>query len=324
MGSLYSGTAFFFSPTPITAVIAQGQEEEGEEEQIIISNDNFQNYTRYGEYTKFDYIQTYTPLKLFDNLLPNQNITHTYWSEFGNAGFTIFLKSPLQKSVCSVEIYDKEPRNAQVVLKLGNEKRVIQGKLNATLNSINLLECVKDVQKIKFDVKANNQWTTLAEIKLFSKQKLPPIEPPYTCPAGQHFDIAQNKCVPDSIPPPPLLPPPPPPSPSNNATTTTTTNTMTTITNSTLKFDVSNSTLEINADTTSDILINVGEGGGNVTIIAPPLQQQPEQAQTQEQQDNDNDNDKDKKEDNDKKLKKQQQQQQQQKEKDDNEKEGDN
>jgi hypothetical protein len=46
-----------------------------------------------------------------------------------------------------------------------------------------------------------------------------PVNPPPTCPAGQHLDPVTNQCVPDVGPPPP--PPPPPPGPITSTGTLT-------------------------------------------------------------------------------------------------------
>ncbi len=213
--------------------------QEQEKQQVIIT-DNIKNYSIYGnDKVSSDYREIYTPLKAFDNLEPNAQVTHTYWSDYGDAGFIVNLKGNLDRAICSAEILQPTPRNAPFLLTLNSKS--VEGVLDATTKTVSFPECVKNVNEIKLDVKAPDKWTTLSEIKLFTNKIIPPVEPPI-CPPGTYWDSTLKKCV-ENVPG------------KINQTIL--------VTNSTINFDVVNSTLKINADNVSSIIIDVNDA--NVT-----------------------------------------------------------
>ena len=230
-------------------LVAQQAQAQTTKEQIIIKN-NISKYTDYGEYLKQIYRDEYTPLKAFDNLLPTNQITTTLWSQFGNAGFVVDLKNSINQPVCYAEIVVLEPRNAPFLLTVGD--KAVEGKLDSTLTQVNFPECVTNANQIKFDVKSD-YWTSIAEIKLYTDNIVPPIEPP-VCPPDSYWDEKLKECV-------AII------SPISNGTT---------IVNSTITLNVSNSTVTVNADETSKVVAT--------TPIGTPLNEEDEDDDDDEQE----------------------------------------
>lgn len=216
--SLLFGTATIFGQQPI------------EKEQIIIKY-NLKQYTDYGNYPQSDYRDVFNPFKAFDNQLRTETVKNSAWSQLGDSGFTVTLNNPLDKPICSAEINVYNPQNSPFLLTIGNKS--IEGVLDSTLKQVSIggNECAGNVDKIKLDVKATGKWTSISEIKLFTEKKIPPIEPP-VCPPGSYYDDKLKQCVQVS-------------NPING----------TVITNSTIALNVSNSTVTVNADDSSNIVI---------------------------------------------------------------------
>lgn len=215
--------------TLFTASVTTFSQEE-KVKQIILT-DFIKQYSDYGQHDDPAYRETYNVLNLFDNQV---NTTYSFWSQLGDAGFVADLKGPMDQQVCSAELYVFNPQNSPFVLRFG--EREITGSLDSTVKKIDIPSCVKQVDEISFDVDGSTstdlesaKWTTIEEIKLFTKDIIPPV-----CPPNTKWDPNTQKCVP--IDPPPV----------NNGTN---------ITNSTLTFNVSGSTITINADETSKIII---------------------------------------------------------------------
>ena len=268
--------ALLFSVTIATITITSAIGQEQEKQQIIIT-DSIKNYSIYGsDKVSSDYREIYTPLRAFDNLEPNAQVTHTYWSDYGDAGFIINLKGKLDRAICSAEILQPTPRNSPFLLTVGSKS--VEGVLDSTTKQVSFPECVKNVNEIKLDVKAPNAWTTLSEIKLFTNKKIPPVEPPI-CPPGTYWDSTLKKCVEDV------------PGKINQTIL---------VTNSTINFDVVNSTLKIHADKVSSIIIDVNDANvtttnSNNTNINPSAAKTPigtPLPESSEDEDNKNDNDK--------------------------------
>lgn len=231
-----------------------------EQKQIIIQ-DNIKNYTIYGsDKLKPGYADTYNPTNLFDNLLPNATVTSTMWSDYGDAGFIVNLKNQLNKPICSAEIFVFSPKNSPFLLTLGNQ--AVEGVLDSTKIPISFEDCVKNLKTIKFDVKAKDKYTSLQEIKLFTEEKIPPIEPPI-CPPKSYWDDKLKICVEIT-------------NPVNG----------TSIVNSTISMKVSNSTINILADSTNNKINN--------TLPVPPIivEDQDQEEDNKDQNDNDEENNK--------------------------------
>lgn len=201
-----------------------------EEIKQIILTDFIKQYSDYGQHTDPPYREIYNVLNLFDNKV---NTSYSFWSQLGDSGFVADLKGPMDQQVCGAELYVFNPQNSPFVLRLGDKE--ITGSLDSTVKKIDIPDCVKQVNKISFDVDGSTstdlesaKWTTMEEIKLFTKEIIPPV-----CPPNTKWDSNTQKCVP--IDP-----------PVNNGTN---------ITNSTLTFNVSGSTITINADETSKVII---------------------------------------------------------------------
>lgn len=250
-----------------------------EKEQVFIK-DNIKNYTGYGsDQISSDYRDIYNPAKAFDNLLPTTEMPNAMWSDYDNSGFIIHLQNKLDKSICSADILQSTPKNSPFTLTVGS--KTVEGVLDSTLKSVTFPECAKNVEQIKLNVKAPEKWTSISEIKLFSEKKIPPPEPP-VCPPGTYWDSNLEKCV-ENIP-----------NPVNQTIL---------ITNSTINFDVTNSTLKIKADKVTDIIIDVND----VNVTTTNSNNTNYNAQSSSQQTtpigtplNDNDNNEDKEDDNNK------------------------
>lgn len=284
--------------TTIVGVIAVAN---GEKQQFTIQQDNFNNVSSYGEKTDNKlYTEFYNAKKAFDGLVNEDS----YFAQLGKAGFDVKFDK-LNKSVCWAEIgvlkpQQKVPFNIVFFNDKGNNKS-FNGILDKQITTLDFTglnnKCLPNLNEIKFDVNGkSNQYTAVSEIKLFEDSKVPPIEPP-VCPDGQKYDPNTKKCV--------DINPPEPPKPNQTAS----------ITNSTINFVVSNSTVNLKADSTSDVVISV-EAGGNVTtvtdnstIITPqiptttttpigtPLPPQEEKEEESQEDDNKEDNKKDSKKD---------------------------
>lgn len=210
------------------------------EKQQIIIKDNIKSYEDYGLETSTDYIETFTPPKVFDNLLLSPQVKNTAWSQRGDAGFIVNLNNVLSQPICSAEIITKGPMNSPFLLTIGNKS--VEGLLDTTQKTVSFgPECAKAVELIKFDVKqAFDVWSPIEEIKLFTEKVIPPIDPP-VCPPGTYYDANLKKCVQIE-------------NPIENGTA---------IVNSTISLTVSNSTITINADENSKVIAN------NPTILSP-------------------------------------------------------
>jgi hypothetical protein len=202
-----------------------------EEINQVILTDFIKQYSDYGQHTDPAYREIYNVLNLFDNKV---NTTYSFWSQLGDSGFVADLKGPMDQQVCSAELYIFNPKNSPFVLHIGNKE--ITGSLDSTFKKIDIPNCAQQVDKISMDIDGSTstdiesaKWTTIEELKLYTKKIIPPV-----CPPNTKWDSGQQKCVP--INPPPV----------NNGTD---------ITNSTLTFNVSGSTITINADETSKVIV---------------------------------------------------------------------
>src|SRR5688572_12215927 len=198
-----------------------------EEVQQIILTDFIKQYTDYGQHADPDYREIYNVLNLFDNKV---NTTYSFWSQLGDSGFVADLKGPMEQKVCGAELYVFNPQNSPFVLRLGDKE--ITGSLDSKVKKIDIPECIKQIDKISLDIDGststdleNAKWTTMEEIKLFTKNII--------CPPNTKLDPNTQKCIPIDLP-------------DNNGTD---------ITNSTITLNVSSSTITINADETSKVII---------------------------------------------------------------------
>jgi hypothetical protein len=201
-----------------------------EEVQQVILTDFIKQYTDYGQHADPAYREIYNVLNLFDNKV---NTTYSFWSQLGDSGFVADLKGPMEQQVCGAELYVFNPQNSPFVLRLGDKE--ITGSLDSTVKKIDIPDCVKQIDKISLDIDGststdleNAKWTTLEELKIFTKNVIPPV-----CPPNTKWDADLQKCVPIN---PPI----------DNGTD---------ITNSNITLNVSGSTITINADETSEIII---------------------------------------------------------------------
>jgi hypothetical protein len=229
-------------PTTTTAALAQSAPTAVviEKEQVFINKDNIKNYTSHGSpLVSSDYRDVYNPTKVFDNLLPTTDVPNTKWSDYDDADFTILLKNKLDRVICSAEIIQETPRNSPFLLSLSTQS--VEGVLDSTTKTVTFPTCVKDVKDITLQVIAPDKWTSISEIKLFTDKKIPPPEPPI-CPPGTYYDSNLEKCV-ENVP-----------NPVNQTVL---------VTNSTINFDIVNSTLKIHADSISNIIIDANDA--NVT-----------------------------------------------------------
>ena len=196
----------------------------------LLIKDAIKSYEDYGGYTKSDYREIYNPLKMFDNEKVTVNTTHSFWSQYSDSGFLINLNQPLNQSICSMELEVFNPKNSPYVLEIGG--KTFNGSLDSTKVPINL-GCIDKVDKFSFSFDADNKWTTISEIKLFTEKKIPPVEPP-VCPPNSYWDEKLKKCV-----------------------AIQNTSNGTTIVNSNLTFSVSNSSITVNADNSSELIFNI-------------------------------------------------------------------
>lgn len=228
----------------INNVNAQGTENNNTKKQIILK-DNIKSSDDYGLETSTDYVTTFTPEKAFDNILLSPQVKNTAWSQRGDAGFTVNLNNQIKEPVCSAEIFTKGPQSQPFLITVGNKS--IEGLLDSTIKTVSFApDCVKNVDQIKFDVKQPfNVWSPIEEIKLYTDEIIPPIDPP-VCPPNMHWDANLKKCVENDTNP-----------PLGNGTT---------FVNSTLSINVSNSTITINADENSKVIAN---NPGQVNVPVP-------------------------------------------------------
>lgn len=184
----------FFSTA---SIIAQGQEQEEELNQVLIQN-NISSITPYGKYNNTQYINQYNVKNLFDNLTNSWS----FWSEFKESGFDITLSPPIKYPICKVDIGVFSPKNTTFAFGLNNQ--TFNGILDTTTETIDIPQCVKDVTTISADfipdvnLSPEKKWTTLSEIKLYTNESttgtFPPPEPP-VCPTGTYWDPEIKKCV---------------------------------------------------------------------------------------------------------------------------------
>lgn len=266
----------------VSNVNAQGETNNNTKKQIIIK-DNIKSSDDYGLETSTDYVTTFTPEKAFDNILLSPQVKNTAWSQRGDAGFTVDLANVLKDPVCSAEIFVKNPQSQPFLLTVGNKS--IEGILDSTIKTVSFApDCIKSADQIKFDVKQPfNVWSPIEEVKLYTDEIIPPIDPP-VCPPNMHYDANLKKCVENE-------------NPVTNGTT---------FVNATISLNVSNSTITINADENSKVIAN-NPGIVNVPVpdnndkksksLGAPIQQ--DYNYNNNDDDNDNDNqDEDRDEDN--------------------------
>lgn len=228
------------------------QQQQEEEKQQIIIKDNIKTFDWYGLEYATDYVSTFTPPKAFDNKLITPQEKNVAWSQLGNSGFTVTLQNPLDKQICSAEIIPLNPKNSPFLLTVGNKS--VEGKLDSTSIPVNFPVCAQNVDLIKFDIKSpNDKFNPIQEIKLFTSNKIPPIEPP-VCGPNQYYDEKLKKCVDIQLP--------------INGTT---------ITNSTLNLKVSNSTITITTDASSKVIDQT-----NTTPIGTPLNENDDEGEDEE------------------------------------------
>ena len=233
---------------------------QNEEKQQVIIKDNIKNFDWYGLEYSTDYVSTFSPPKAFDNKLITPQEKNVGWSQLGNSGFTVTLQNPLDKQICSAEIIPLNPKNSPFQLTVGDKS--VEGKLDSTSINVNFPVCAQNIDLIKFDIKSpNNKFNPIQEIKLFTSNKIPPIEPP-VCGPNQYYDDKLKKCVDIQLP--------------INGTT---------ITNSTLALNVSNSTITITTDASSKVIDQTK------TPIGTPLNENDED-EDQDKEDKKGDDDK--------------------------------
>jgi hypothetical protein len=142
--------------------------------------------------------------------------------------------------------------------------------------------CVEDFSTISVDVNNttnNNNWTSIAEMKLFANTTIPvppPVEPP-VCSVGQHYDQTQDKCVPDDVIPEPEEPPVVEPS---NATTLIFKNTK-------LSLNVTDSVIDlaVGENTTINLPeINTTAPDDGIIIVDPNADNENEEDEDEEEQ----------------------------------------
>src|SRR6187401_142571 len=105
------------------------QQGEDEKQQVIIK-DIIKSFDWYGLEYQSDYVDTFTPIKAFDNKLITPQEKNTGWSQLGNSGFTVTLDKTLDKQICSAEIIPLNPKNNPFKLSLNN--KTVEGKLDST------------------------------------------------------------------------------------------------------------------------------------------------------------------------------------------------
>ena len=227
------GTALcclFSSTTAISPIFAQDQIVK---DQIIIPKENLKNFTDVGDFTQTDYRETFNPFKAFDNLLRTPQVKNTVWSNHGDVtGFTVNLNEPLNKAVCSADIYVIKPQGSPFQLTVGN--KTVEGVLNSNLKQLTFggseqKTCVENVSTIQLNVQPGmgTKWTSIEEIKLFAEKTIPDIEPP-VCEPGYYYDSVLKQCVKIEKP----------------------------VDNSTIILNVSNSSIIVNADADSNVVVN--------------------------------------------------------------------
>ena len=281
---IVSSISFLVLACTLIFGVATAQQETGKQ-QLFIKNNNIKSITDFGEYLDPAYREFYKPYNLFDNLTN----TWSFWSQYGSSGFQVELKNPLDKLVCSVDIGVKDPtKNIPFGLVVSNAQtsKTVQGVLDSANKNVDIPQCIPNLNGIEFTFNPtlDPKWTILSEVKLFSNSSVvvPPVDPPI-CPAGQHYNDQAKKCEDDVPPTPPI-------------------NETVFVTNSTVNFDIKNSTMTINADSVSEIIINaqganVTTTNSNETNIIPTT---PIGTPLPPSQDDNEDNDKDKDKDKDK------------------------
>lgn len=225
---------------PVMAVVNSNAQEQ--KEQLFVTKDNIKSIDSFGDYEAInpEYTNFYNASNLFDG---KQN-SYSFFSEYGPAGIDLELNNPLEKPVCSVEIGVFNPQNTAFEFKLND--KTLTGFLSGAVIEGNFDTCVKDLKTIEMDFAGVNatgakKWTTLSEVKLFTNDTII-IEPPI-CGPGTHLDPTTGQCVPDVINPPPT---------QGNVTHVN-------IINTTATMNVTDSTLIISIDESSEIKTGLDE-----------------------------------------------------------------
>jgi hypothetical protein len=266
----------------IVAAFAQEEEQETiQQKQILINPNNIANITSYGQYKDPTYTKYYQPENLFDNSL-SQN---SWWSQYGKSGFAVNLKQPLQTPVCNADIEVAQiPQNSSFSLSIGSNK-TFNGLLDSNVVKPDFgEECIENVQSIKMDINesVNTKSNKISELRLFTYVNITPPPPePHICPVNEEWNETQQKCVPIQK--------------EENVTKIT-------VNNSKAILDISNSEIEINIDSTSQITLpnlNVPIQKVEVpSVVVQPPEEPPEQEEEDESDKDDDDKKDDKKEDN--------------------------
>ena len=137
--------------------------------QVLINN-LIDNTSSIGGITDKNYTDFYNVNKMFDNVT---NI-NSAWSQHGQTSFDVILKQPLNKTVCTVELFVYDPKNTPYILNIqASTPKNITGTLNAPVIPIDT-GCIKDLKGISMDFDGPDKFTTLTEFKLFQNKTSQP------------------------------------------------------------------------------------------------------------------------------------------------------
>jgi|SRR5215212_9781268 len=135
-------------------------------EQIILSSRINDYKVVGGAVTDPAYTNAFSPNHVFDNLIDKDS----YWSQSGKAGFIATLDKPLSEyEVCSAQLTVYQPKNVPFTLKLGTQL-TYNGVIDSKSKDIVFDQCVRNVDTISMAFDAGNDFTSLAELKLFGKK----------------------------------------------------------------------------------------------------------------------------------------------------------